>query len=78
MHARMAKRWQELRQNVYSTENILGKIDAYRYTVLMSGAIDRDFNMLGWYSWGGADSPENLKAYMEQRLTLLDTHFRTE
>ena len=78
LDARMAKRWQELRQSVYSAENILGKIDAYRYTVLMSGAADRDFNMLGWYSWGGADSPENLKAYMEQRLALLDEHFRTE
>ena len=75
---RMAKRWQELRQSVYSTENIMGKIDAYRYTVLMSGAADRDFNMLGWFSWGGADTPENLKAYIDQRLILLDGYFKAE
>lgn len=75
---RMAKRWQELRQTVFSAENILGKIDAYRYTVLMSGAVDRDFNMLGWYSWGGADTPENLKVYIENRLQILDAQFMTD
>ena len=72
---RMAKRWRELRQNVFSAENILGKIDAYRYTALMSGAADRDFNMLGWYSWGGQDTPENLKIYIENRLDILDKKF---
>ena len=70
---RMAKRWQELRQTIFSAENLLGKIDAYRYTILMSGAVDRDFNILGWYSWGGLDIPENLKLYIENRLEILDT-----
>lgn len=72
---RLAQRWQQLRQTVFSTENILGKIDTYRYTILMSGAVDRDFNMLGWYSWGGQDTPENLKVYIENRLNLLDEKF---
>lgn len=75
---RMAKRWQELRQSVFTEENMLGKIDAYRYTVLMSGAADRDFNMLGWYSWGGQDTPENLKVYIENRLNILDEKFGIE
>lgn len=75
---RMANRWKELRENVFSAENILGKIDAYRYTVLMSGAVDRDFNMLGWYSWGGQDTPENLKVYIENRLRILDEKFGME
>ena len=43
--------------------------------MLMSGAADRDFNMLGWYSWGGQDTPENLKAYIENRLHILDEKF---
>lgn len=72
---RLANRWKELRRSIFSTENILGKIDEYRYTVLMSGAVDRDFNMLGWYSWGGQDTPENLKAYIENRLQILDALF---
>ena len=72
---RMAKRWKELRETVFSLENIVGKIDAYRYDVLTSGAADRDFNMLGWYSWGGADTPENLKVYIENRLNVLDNWF---
>lgn len=69
---RMANRWQELRQTIFSAENMLGKIDAYRYTVLMSGVVDRDFNMLGWYSWGGQDTSEKLKEYIENRLLILD------
>lgn len=75
---RMALRWQELRQTVFSTENILGKIDAYRYTILMSGAVDRDFNMLGWYSWGDQDTVENLKVYIEKRLSILDEKYRIQ
>lgn len=69
---RLAERWCELRETVFSAENILGKIDAYRYMVLMSGAVDRDFNILGWYSWGGQDTPEKLKEYIENRLQILD------
>lgn len=72
LNERMAKRWRELRQTVFSAENILGKIDAYRYTVLMSGAVDRDFNILGWYSWGDQDTPEKIKQYIENRLQILD------
>lgn len=72
---RMALRWNELRETVFSAENIIGKIDAYRTTVLMSGAVDRDFNMLGWYSWGGQDTVENIKVYIEKRLSILDERY---
>ena len=65
-------RWKELRTTVYAEENIFTKIDHYYWNVLVSGAIYRDFNVLGWYSWGGEDTLGNLKNYVQQRLQILD------
>lgn len=71
----MADRWQQLRNTILSEENIMGKIDAYRYELSKSASAARDFNILGWFAWSGEDTAENLKSYIEQRLQILDEYF---
>lgn len=68
----MANRWKELRSGVFSEENILGKIDSYDRELTLSGALHRDYNVLGWNSWGGEDTLEDLKIYIRKRLEILD------
>ena len=72
----MAKRWKELRKSVLSDENIFGKIDAYDCELTFSGARHRDYNVLGWNSWGGEDTLDNLKTYIQRRLEILDEKFK--
>ena len=71
----LAQRWKELRNNVYSDANILNKIDSYYGELYDSGAMHRDFNVLGWYAWGGDDTIETVKTYVVQRLKVLDQHY---
>lgn len=72
----LAKRWKELRDTVFSEENIYNKLDEY-YTILdQSGAINRDFNVLGWYSWGHEDTREGLYNYIQRRLHILDEKYQ--
>ena len=68
----MKERWKELRQTVFSNTNILSKADQYTLTVCDSGALERDFNYLGWNSWGGEDTLDGFKAYIVRRLQVLD------
>lgn len=68
----LSDRWKELRDSVFKKENILGKVDTYYTTAYNSGAISRDFNYLGWYSWGDEDTLDKLVSYIEKRLEVLD------
>lgn len=68
----LAQRWRELRKNVFSEENIMNKIDSYRACIEGAGAAQRDYNVLGWYSWGEEDTLENLQSYIERRLAVID------
>ena len=71
----MAERWKELRNTIFSNENIFEKIDAYDCELTFSGAMHRDYNVLGWNSWGGEDTLDNLKIYIQRRLEILDERF---
>lgn len=75
LDAMMAERWKELRNTIFSNENIFEKIDAYDCELTFSGAMHRDYNVLGWNSWGGEDTLDNLKSYIQRRLEILDEKF---
>ena len=72
---KLAKRWRELREGVFSEANIINKIEEYESLILKSGALGRDYNVLGWNSWGGEDNIDNLKSYIERRLEVLDENY---
>ena len=71
----LAERWKELRTSVYSEANILSKLDAYANLLNDSGAVHRDFMVLGWKTWGEEDTLENIKTYIVKRLEVLDNHY---
>jgi len=68
----MTERWEELRKGIFSNENIFEKIESYDCELTFSGALHRDYNVLGWNSWGGEDTLDNLKIYIQKRLEILD------
>lgn len=68
----LTERWKELRESVFSEENIFEKIDSYDLILTFSGALHRDYNVLGWNSWGGEDTLDDLKVYIRKRLEILD------
>lgn len=68
----LAERWKELRSTIFTEENISLKVDAYTAEISDSGALARDYNYLGWNSWGGDDTLDNLKTYIQRRLQVLD------
>ena len=71
-------RWRELRKTVFSEENIFGMLNEYYMTLDKSGAVERDFFVLGWYSWGNEDTRAELNAYIQRRLQILDEHYGLE
>ena len=71
----LAERWNELRQGVFSEENILDKVYAYAAQIHDSGAYKRDFSYLGWNSWGNEDTLENFEVYIIKRLQVLDAYY---
>lgn len=71
----LAKRWKELRQTVFSEENIFGNLNEYYWELDRSGAIPRDFYVLGWHTWGGEDTRERMHAYIQRRLQILDEKY---
>ena len=72
----LEERWKELRQTIFTEENIMTKIDSYRTYLENAGAIFRDYNVLGWYSWGDRDTVEGLKTYIERRLEVIDERYK--
>lgn len=71
----LAERWKELRQSVYSEENIFNKVHEYTMKIHGSGAYTRDYNYLGWHSWGEEDTLENFETYITKRLQILDNYY---
>lgn len=70
----MASRWRELRQGTLSLENIRAAISELEEVLTNSGAFVRDLQRCGAY-YGGTDTAENLKQFIESRLTALDAVF---
>ena len=71
----LKERWMELRETIYTEGNIIGKINLYVEQLYNSGVLHRDFNVLGWYPWGGKDTYEELVAYIQRRIEVLDEHY---
>ena len=71
----LAERWKELRQGIFTEENIFNKVSEYNVKIHDCGAYKRDFNYLGWHSWGGEDTIENFEAYITRRLQVLDEYY---
>ncbi len=71
----MAERWKELRENIFTEENIFSKVNAYTTAISDSGALKRDYDYLGWNSWSGEDTLENFKSYITRRLEVLDNYY---
>ncbi len=71
----IAKRWMQLRQNVYSEENIFSVYNDLTNYLTASGAIQRDFEC-----WGllheGEDNWSNLQRFITERLEILDNYYR--
>ena len=71
----LSKRWKELRESVYTEGNIIGKINICVEQLYNTGVLHRDFNVLGWYPWGGRDTYEAMVDYVQRRLEVVDTHY---
>ena len=72
LDAMLAARWKQLRGTVFTEENIFSKVDSYTAKITESSALARDFNYLGWNSWGGEDTLDGFKSYIQRRLQVLD------
>ena len=68
----MAKRWFELRETVFTQENIFDQIRKNTERINICGAFERDRQLWGNYYEGGTDTVETLYSYVEQRLVFLD------
>ena len=71
----LVRRWKELRYTVFSEANIFAKLSEYYAILDQSGAITRDFYVLGWYSWGEEDTRDRLSEYIQRRLEVLDEYY---
>ncbi len=71
---RMAQRWQQLRQTVYSTENILATAEKYHTYLGENSVVERDY--LVWnYRCKGADSYDMFRNYVVERMEFLDGYY---
>lgn len=78
LEKQLMERWKELRANTFSYENIISKIDMCCEPLYKSGVLQRDYEVLGWYLWGGEDTIEKLIEYIEKRLEVLDAYYGVE
>lgn len=74
LHSRMCSRWQELRQGILSSGHIQGLIRGVEESLTGSGALARDRQCWGLL-YGGEDTVENLKRFVEDRLQILDERY---
>lgn len=72
LDARVAARWAELRKDTLSWDSICTRLDQMEESLISSGAFARDEQRWGT-RYGGADTPEALRRYLEERLQKLDT-----
>lgn len=74
MEQQLSARWLELRQGVLSWENIEATLDRSIQTILESGAYERDFET--WEPrYGGQDTHEVLKQWIQDRLQWCDEYY---
>lgn len=70
----ISKRWRELRNSIYSEENILSIYNELTDRLTSSGALQRDEER-----WGllheGEDNWENLQRFIKERLQMLDNYY---
>lgn len=70
----MAEKWQILREDVLSAENIQNCIDAYYNTLVDSGVYSRNFEEES-VRYGGADTKEAMESYISQKLAIMDEKY---
>ena len=70
----IANRWYELRDSIYSKENVLSIYEQLTEQLDISGALNRDTE-----KWGllheGEDNRESLEKFIGERLILLDKYY---
>ena len=69
-----AKRWVELRQNLFSDENIAKTIGNNYNTITESGSLQRDFEKWGLY-YDGKDTMDKLYTFIDMRMKYLDQYY---
>lgn len=72
----LADRWNELRKEIITEDHLLNKTEEYTELLTNSGALKRDYDYLGWNTWGGEDTIERFKAYIQERLLILDERYQ--
>lgn len=72
--AETAARWQQLRETVFSQENIHSYLDAYETLLVNSGAYTRDQQLWG-LRYDGVDTPAGVRDFIERRLAFLDEYY---
>lgn len=71
LEERIQERWQKLRKDVLSTQNLLGQMEELIQRLGQSGAYSRDIQRWGLYH-EGPDTQEAAVRFLEERLILLD------
>lgn len=69
-----AAQWKELRQGLFSEDNIKQKIESIYDQIALSGSVARDKALWG-ERYSGVDTVENLKMCVSERLRILDAHY---
>ena len=71
---KLAERWQELRSDIYSDENIQSHFRRLQDTLTASGVLQRDQVCWGLFHNGG-DTTEQLLRFAVERLSFLDDYY---
>lgn len=74
LDVKFAQRWKELRQGIYSEENVLRLYKELTEQLSNSGAIERDEEQWGLHH-EGEDNWENLECFIKERLLFLDEYY---
>jgi len=74
LDAKFVQRWKELRQGIYSEENVLGVYKELTEQLSSSGAIERDEEQWGLLH-DGEDNWQNLEYFIKERLLFLDEYY---
>ena len=69
-----AQRWFELRQTIFSNENMTETVGDIYGTIAESGSVQRDCEKWGLY-YDGKDTMENLYTFIDMRLEYLDRYY---
>lgn len=75
LNSLLAERWQLLRQEHLSEENVLSYVDGLSSQLHRSGVLQRDKERWGYY-FDGEDTEQMLRKFLVERLANTDTRFR--